>query len=65
MSCVGFQEGLVIAFILAVVFGWGRLPQIGDGLGRAVRNFNRALKGENEVDVTPSKKLPEGEEREE
>ncbi len=56
---MGFQEGLILVFVIALVVGWGRLPQIGDGLGRAIRNFNRSLRGDNEIDVTPPKELPD------
>ena len=49
----GFQEILLIVFLIALVFGAPRLPQIGDALGRSIRNFKRSVKGENEIDVTP------------
>ena len=60
MGCPSFQEGLILVFVFAIIFGWGRLPQIGDGLGRAIRNFKRSLRGENEIDVTPPKEIPKG-----
>jgi sec-independent protein translocase protein TatA len=58
-----FQELLIIVFVIALIFGAPRLPQIGDALGRSIRNFKRAVKGENEIDVTPpddSKRIPSG-----
>lgn len=56
-----FQELLIIVFVIALIFGAPRLPQIGDGLGRAIRNFKKGLKGENEIDVTPeNKQVPPG-----
>ncbi|MCA9550594.1 MAG: twin-arginine translocase TatA/TatE family subunit [Myxococcales bacterium] len=58
MGCPSFQEGLIIVFVVVLILGASRLPQLGDGLGRAVRNFKKGLKGENEIDVTPKKKLP-------
>lgn len=61
MCGVNIQEALIILFVVALVMGAGRLPQIGDGLGRAVRNFKKGLKGDNEIDVTP-KKLPPNDE---
>ena len=48
-----FNEFLLIIFVIALVFGTPRLPQIGDALGRMVRNFGRSMRGENEIDVTP------------
>lgn len=50
-------------FVFTVIFGMGRLPQIGEGLGRAIRNFKRALNGENEIDVTPTKQISDQDER--
>lgn len=56
-----FQELLIIVFVIALIFGAPRLPQIGDGLGRAIRNFKKGLKGDNEIDVTPeNKQVPPG-----
>ncbi len=50
---LGLHEILIIVFVVVLIYGAPKLPQLGDGLGRAVRNFKRALKGDNEIDVTP------------
>ena len=57
MSCLSFQEGLIVVFVVTLVLGASRLPQLGDGLGRAVRNFKKGFKGDNEIDVTPPKQV--------
>ncbi len=57
MGCPSLQESLIIIFVIVLVLGATRLPQLGDALGRSVRNFKRGLKGDNEIDVTPKKKL--------
>ena len=36
-----------------VIFGASRLPQIGEGLGKGIKNFRGALKEPPEIDVTP------------
>ena len=54
MFGVSFGEILLVLFIVTIIFGAPRLPQIGDSLGRSIRNFKRALRGENEIDVTPA-----------
>ncbi|MBI4821320.1 MAG: twin-arginine translocase TatA/TatE family subunit [Deltaproteobacteria bacterium] len=55
-------EILIIIFVIALVFGAQRLPQLGDALGRSVRNFKRSLKADDEIDVTKDvKHLDEGE----
>ena len=38
------------------VFGAKRLPEIGGGLGRAIRNFRQAASEPDEIDVTPKGK---------
>jgi len=60
-SLPSFQELLIIIFVIALIFGAPRLPQIGDALGRSIRNFKRSLKGDNEIDVTPKRMPPPGE----
>lgn len=40
---LGFGEMMIILVIVMVVFGGKKLPQLGDGLGRSIRNFKRAL----------------------
>jgi sec-independent protein translocase protein TatA len=52
---LGFGELVLILIIVVVVFGSTKLPQLGDGLGKAIKNFKRAVSSENEIDVSPSK----------
>jgi sec-independent protein translocase protein TatA len=40
------SELLVILVIVLVIFGAGKLPEIGAGLGRGIRNFKKAATGE-------------------
>jgi len=49
MFGMGFGEWLVVLAIVLIVFGAAKLPQLGDGLGRAIKNFKRAASGEDEV----------------
>jgi sec-independent protein translocase protein TatA len=51
----GTGELVIVLVIIVVVFGSTKLPQLGDGLGRAIKNFKRAVTNPNEVDVTPKK----------
>lgn len=37
-------ELLVVLFVLVLVFGSSKIPALGDGLGRAIRNFKKAVK---------------------
>lgn len=48
MFGLGFQELLIILVIALVIFGPGKLPQIGGGLGKAIRDFKKGLSGQEE-----------------
>jgi sec-independent protein translocase protein TatA len=52
---LGTSELLIVLLIVVVVFGATKLPQLGDGLGRAIKNFKRAVNTQNEIDVSPKK----------
>jgi len=52
---MGFGELVLILIIVVVVFGSTKLPQLGDGLGKAIKNFKRAVNSQNELDVSPKK----------
>ncbi len=53
MFGMGFGELVLILLIVVVVFGATKLPQLGDGLGRAIKNFKRAVNASNEIEVAP------------
>jgi sec-independent protein translocase protein TatA len=40
-----------------VIFGASKLPQIGHGLGSAIKNFKRAAAGEDEIEVNKKKQV--------
>ena len=50
---MGFGELVLILVSVVVVFGATKLPQLGDGLGKAIKNFKRAVNSQNEIDVSP------------
>jgi len=47
-------ELLVILVIILIIFGAGKLPEIGSALGRGIKNFKKATHEANEIDVTPT-----------
>lgn len=61
MFGLGVPELLIILVIVVLLFGAGKLPQIGSGLGEGIRNFRKSMKEKNEVDITPQK--PEDKEK--
>ena len=44
MARIGFPELMVILAIVVLIFGASRLPEIGRGIGSAIRNFKDATK---------------------
>ena len=45
MFGMGTGEIILIAVVLVVLFGAKKLPQLGDGLGKALRGFQKAVSG--------------------
>jgi sec-independent protein translocase protein TatA len=41
---IGIPELIIILFIIVMIFGATRLPEIGRGIGRGIRNFKDATK---------------------
>ncbi|MAE93740.1 MAG: twin-arginine translocase TatA/TatE family subunit [Deltaproteobacteria bacterium] len=60
MFGLGFPELLVILVIVVLLFGARRLPEIGSGLGKAIKGFRGGLASDEAIDVTPEKEqVPE------
>jgi len=55
MFGLGTQELIIILVIVVILFGATRLPQIGSGIGQAIKNFKKGIKEQDEIDVTPKK----------
>ncbi len=52
---LGTPELIIIFMIIMVLFGASRLPEIGGGIGKAIKNFKKATAEPDEIDVTPNK----------
>jgi sec-independent protein translocase protein TatA len=59
MFGLGMSELLVILVIILIIFGAGKLPEIGGGLGKAIRNFKDANRETNEPGKIDNDKKPE------
>ncbi|ADO44901.1 MAG: twin-arginine translocase TatA/TatE family subunit [Hydrogenobacter thermophilus] len=46
---------ILILLVVFVIFGASRLPELGKGLGEGIRNFKKALSGEEEQKKVPEK----------
>ena len=53
MFGLGATELGIILVIIVILFGARRLPEIGSGVGKAIKNFKAGLSGKDEIDVTP------------
>ena len=61
MFGIGAGEWVLILVVIMVVFGANKLPQLGDGLGRALKNFKRAVSSANEIEASVKKAESPGE----
>ena len=56
MFTVGPYQILLILLIVVILFGAKKLPEIGGGLGKAIRNFRKATTEPDEIDITGNSK---------
>jgi sec-independent protein translocase protein TatA len=56
MFGLGMPELIVILVIVLVIFGANRLPQLGEGLGKAIKGFKKGISDSNENTKESEKK---------
>ncbi|MDL2286323.1 twin-arginine translocase TatA/TatE family subunit [Desulfococcaceae bacterium OttesenSCG-928-F15] len=56
---IGPLQLLVILLIIILIFGSKRLPEVGAGLGKAIQNFKKGMKGEGETSDPAPKEIEE------
>lgn len=56
MFGLGTTELIIILVIVIVLFGGSKLPEIGRGIGEAIKNFKKSTSEKPEIDVTPKDK---------
>lgn len=49
----GWMELVLILIIVLIIFGAGKLPQLGEGLGKAIKGFKKTVHEADAIDVTP------------
>ena len=53
MFSPGPMELVIILVIVIILFGVGKLPELGSGLGEGIKNFRKAMRDSKSLDVTP------------
>lgn len=52
---LGPWELAIILAIVVIIFGVGKLPELGSGLGEGIKNFKKSFRDAKSIDVTPEK----------
>jgi sec-independent protein translocase protein TatA len=47
------MELMLILIIVLIIFGAGKIPQLGEGLGKAIKGFKKSVNETDAIDVTP------------
>jgi len=48
------MELMLILIIVLIIFGAGKIPQLGEGLGKAIKGFKKSVAEADALDVTPN-----------
>lgn len=57
LGTIGTTEWLIILLIALIIFGAGRLPEIGEGLGKGIRSFKKAVTEDDKKAIPSPEKL--------
>jgi sec-independent protein translocase protein TatA len=59
MFGMGISELLIILVIILIIFGVGKLPEIGSALGKGIKNFKKSVNDKTEIENDGAKKQEE------
>jgi sec-independent protein translocase protein TatA len=52
---MGITELVLILFIVLIIFGAGKLPQLGEGLGKAIKGFKKSVHEADAIELEASR----------
>ncbi len=64
MFGIGMPELIIILIIILIIFGAGKLPEIGSGIGKGIKNFKKATQEAQEELSAPKEDKDKGSEEE-
>ncbi|MFO7570139.1 MAG: twin-arginine translocase TatA/TatE family subunit [Smithellaceae bacterium] len=53
---LGMPELLIILVIIVIIFGVGKLPEIGSAIGKGIKNFKKSVNEHDDTGNSPAKK---------
>jgi len=59
MFGLGMPELIIILVIIVIIFGAGKLPEIGSGIGKGIKNFKKATSDEEKTKISDEEKKEE------
>ncbi len=57
---LGFTELILILVIVLIIFGAGKLPQLGEGVGKAIKGFKKSVQEAEQYDIDAQAQTDEG-----
>lgn len=57
MPQLGIGEWLIILVVVVIIFGVGRLPEVGSAMGKAIRGFKKSVSGDDDKEPAQQTKV--------